>query len=94
MSQNVSANVANIVSACYHLLGKLHVRYYGQSWYKYWICIVACPLICRDLLRDRGVDEGLARLTYGWTKARLLMTQDGPNKILGGNLTCFRNRYR
>jgi len=34
------------------------VRCYGQSWYKYRICVVALSLICRDL-RDRVVDGGL-----------------------------------
>ena len=39
----------------------MSVRCYGQSSYKYQICIGARMLICKDRLRDRVV----VRLPYG-----------------------------
>ena len=68
------------------------VRYYGQSWYKYWIRIVICVLICRNLCESWM--EGWSDLHTGYTKVHMSITQDGSNKKLGRNLTCFRNKYK
>jgi hypothetical protein len=58
----------------------MSVRYYGQSYYNYWIRIGVTLLICMNLC-DRVVNgEGWSDSHTGWTKTPPVNNTGGPNQ--------------